>query len=155
MVGLTSTEGLLDSSRDERCRLIGLRFKSSCSASEPESDDVPDSSPSASLDWFDVEDCLGLALPDLRVYDQRRHFTDQELTFCLRLAAVVSPTKGDGDLNVATSFTTANQLYSLDLGETGLKEGVRGAACMVALWTGSVRATLYKGTTTRHLQYHQ
>lgn len=62
-VGLTSIDGFLESSRDDRCRLIGLRWRSSCSASEPESEEVDEPSSPASEA---VED--GPALPcDARV----------------------------------------------------------------------------------------
>ena len=62
-VGLTSIDGFLESSRDDRCRLIGLRWRSSCSASEPVSEEVDEPSSPASEA---VED--GPALPcDARV----------------------------------------------------------------------------------------
>ena len=104
-------DGFLELSRDDRWRLIGLRWRSSCSASEPESEDDDEPSPSSSEA---VED--GPALPfDARVccqLDQRRE--DNRLTLCcLRLAAETSPARGEGDLYVLTSYTTAGQLFLL------------------------------------------
>jgi hypothetical protein len=65
-IGLISIDGFLELSRDDRCRLIGLRWSNSCSASEPESEDVDEPSPSSSEA---VED--GPALPsDARVCNQ-------------------------------------------------------------------------------------
>ena len=65
-IGLISIDGFLELSRDDRCRLIGFRWRSSCSASEPESEDVDEPSPSSSEA---VED--GPALPsDARVCNQ-------------------------------------------------------------------------------------
>jgi hypothetical protein len=65
-IGLTSIDGFLELSRDDRCRLIGLRWSSSCSASEPESEDVDEPSPSSS----EGEEDGPALLSDARVCNQ-------------------------------------------------------------------------------------
>jgi hypothetical protein len=69
--GLISTDGFLEYSLDDLCRLIGLRRRISCSASEPESEEVEpvslESSASPSSSELVDEEGSGLG-PELRVY---------------------------------------------------------------------------------------
>lgn len=100
--GLVSIDGFLELSLDDRCRLIGFRWRSSASASEPESEEVEE--PSASSSEWDSEDGPVLST-DARVCGQCRHRRTSKLLtlICLRLPVVTSPARGDGDLYVFTS----------------------------------------------------
>jgi len=101
-------EGFLELSREDRCRLIGLRWRSSSSASEPDSEDVDEPSPSSEL----VEDDGPALFPDARVLRQSGHKRRAGILtlICLRLVTGTSPARGEGDLYVFTSWTTAGQL---------------------------------------------